>query len=395
MPWRRKADGRPYADTMVNATRYRESLLTTARRDQGPPWPDDAQCDTLYQLWKTHRLPQLLAGAPHGATSRDNPTPAAPEPGNPTIASLGAWYVDVIMVSRANAQETRDSNRRLFATLTTWMQAQHIQQVDDLAKHQDTIDLWTTHRLKTHAPGTVRKELCVIRAAFRAALDRDIIHTPPIRTWPRIRRTEPIYAEPLTPDQIHAILEFLKGKDTACYASIIFLAYTGCRPSDASRLRKDRLFGLDTSEPTALIRQQKTGKLVSVALTPPAIAAIRLGLTPDNKTPYVWPSRYGRPRKSVVLYNAVRRAGASMGLHVTPKSFRQALVSTLFDAGADQAMIAAITGHRSDAIEAYRKLRRSAAHALANQYADHLAQTTENVTTPSPQIVTPPPKPLV
>jgi len=53
------------------------------------------------------------------------------------------------------------------------------------------------------------------------------------------------------------------------------------------------------------------------------------------------------------------------------------IVSTLYDAGADPQMVARVTGHRSRAIEHYRKIRHGAPHILAQTYAQLLSDPSD------------------
>jgi integrase len=163
---------------------------------------------------------------------------------------------------------------------------------------------------------------------------------------------------------------------------IHFIAYTGLRPSDACNLTTDRLVDLDTDAPAALITQQKTGRLIPIALSPPALDAIRQALRPGTRNPepgtrLIFLDRRGHPIHPRTISRALEYHSRRLGLpKITAKTLRQMIVTSLYDAGIDPQMVAQITGHRSRAIEAYRKIRHGAPHKLAAAYADILTQDT-------------------
>lgn len=77
----------------------------------------------------------------------------------------------------------------------------------------------------------------------------------------------------------------------------------------------------------------------------------------------------GKPVNPNHLCVALRRFGETYDPPITAKTLRQFVVSTLLDLGYDLETIRRMTGHRSDAIWAYRQLRgshvRSAAESIA------------------------------
>jgi len=239
-----------------------------------------------------------------------------------------------------------------------------------LASRADAIDEYVVWRRRTSTPGNVRKELTIIKAVFNAAYERNLIAEKPLRVWPRLRLPEHGYPEPLPEDAFRRALEALEG--TKAENVVRYLAWTGSRPVDACRLLRSDLQDLDGPEPLAVVRQAKTGRLVAIALSPPAVEAIRAELARGIDSPYVFARRGGQPWTPSSVCWAIHMLGERCGFPLTAKTFRQSIVSRLYDAGADGELVRRITGHQSQAIGAYRRLRRGAAHDLARLYAEEM-----------------------
>lgn len=362
MPWRRKPDGRPYADLVIHGRRVRKTLLKRAERHQGPPYPDDDECERRYRL-------MLQAGAATLAAHTDGI-----QPGDPTIAELFGWYVDVVMLTRGNRPTSRDKNRVIFKRWCDALRAQGIRRVHDLARRPGAIEDHAAEMLRTYKPGSVMRDIRSLKAVFRAAVMRRVIKEDPVLEWPRYREPDPREPRPITPEEMQAFCEHLRAGTrygrSSLYNVLRFIAFTGCRPCDAAGLRRSELDHLDTDEPIAMLRQQKTGRYVAIALSPPAVDAIRDELARGRSSTYVFLDRRGKPWTAHAIGQGVRHHAHALGMpHITAKTFRQTVVSVLYDSGADGEMVRRITGHRSDAIEAYRRIRQSAAHDLARQFA--------------------------
>lgn len=304
---------------------------------------------------------------------------------NPAIAEIFEWYTDEIQVARGYTEGTRAETRRIFQTVAAFLHTHDVDLVADLVRTPRVLDTWIAHRLKTHKPGTVRKEWTKIRAALRAAAERGLAPTLPWYVWTPPSRPEKILSGGLDATHYHALLSRLQGNtrrrggQSSVYNVVRFLAFTGCRPIDACNLRRQ---DVDIEERLAVFIQQKTRKPVAVALNTEAIAAIQDELARCVETDRVFTDRLRKPLRPDVIGSALRWHSIKLGIDppITPKLFRQAVVSELIDAGADQEHIKAITGHRSDAIEAYKRLRKGAAHRLAQHFADRMnsSETPEN-----------------
>lgn len=287
-----------------------------------------------------------------------------------TISRLCEWYTSTVMPARANRPSTRLQDARILTRLAAYLREQGVTTVTELAAQPNALNAYVLHRQTMVSSSTINKELAVFRAVMRAAVEYALIDTPPVRRWPRLCTPDTGYPEPLSREDFTRVLDAMR--DSVHYHAVRFIAYTGCRPSDACNLRRGDLHDLYGHEPTAMIRQVKTGRYVAIALSPPAVDAVCDSLARDVASDYVFCRTDAQPfTPASVSISVVRRAKA-LGIACTPKSFRQSIVSRLYDRGADDMLVRRITGHQSDAIGAYRRLRRGAAHELASIYADEM-----------------------
>ena len=365
--WRRRPDGRPYADVWKDGKRYRVTLLPPDVAAKCPPWPTDEQCQIIFDGFCRNIYPTL------------GQAPAAVLSDSSTLGCLFDWYVDTIQPSRGDTEGTRESNRRILSGMAAWFATRNYSTVKELYAQPHVIHEWVTARLRDAKPSTVTKELSIFRAVFRAAVASGILDRLPLGEWPRIKRPARQYPEPLTPSEFAALLNRLRDGTVSAegrhypstiYNIVRFIAFTGCRPIDACQLRRDALIDIEGSDPRAMIHQQKTRQLVSVALSAPAVAAVCDELARGVTSVLVFTNRHRERFTPGTISAALRHHSAALGIRpITPKTFRQTLVSVLTDAGADSEAIQRITGHRSDAIQAYRLLRKRAAHEHAAEFA--------------------------
>ena len=354
MAWRRKKDGRPYADVFIDGVRRRVTLLRV-----GEKHIDDATAEARYRA-----VQDALGRGRVGLASNGRRVQS--------LSYLFTWYTDVCMPARGNRPDSIRINRVIFRNMGAFFDAHGITTVAELAANPGVIDAYVVDRRRVSAPTTIVKELARLRAMFRAAYERGMIEALPVRCWPKIKVPDIGYPEPLSRDDFQRLLaELDKAPHTG--RCVRFMAFCGCRSSDAVNLKKTDLQDLDSDEPIALLRQLKTGRHVAIALSPPAVEAIRAALADKHTSKFVFVDAHGRPITAKVIQSRVARAARRLGLEgVSSKSFRQSLVSVLYDGGADDLLVRRITGHQSQAIGAYRRLRKGAAHALARQYADSM-----------------------
>lgn len=336
--WSRKPDGRPFINVIINGKRRRLSLLLPG--ETAPP--PDAECQRRFERF-------LDSADAHPAT------PAPPK--SRTISALCDWYVETIMPARGYRESTREQNRVAFRRWTTDLAARGVRTPNDLERRPDVLDEVTAERLRTQKSSTVWKDLSKLKAVFAAAVSRNLLDAPPLREWPQPKRPAPEYHD--IPSQAE-IAAFLERTDATPYGPIVrFIAYQGCRPVDACELTIDRVHGAQAS-----IRQSKTGHPVPLEFSNQARDVVRAAIGP-RKTGAVFLVDE-RPIDPNTLCAAIRRHGAH---RITAKTLRQSVVSTLLDLGYDLETVRRITGHRSNAIWNYRKLRtdllRDAAQAIA------------------------------
>lgn len=302
--------------------------------------------------------------------------------GDPTLAELCAWYVDTVMVARGNAEITRQQNRRQFAEWVSFCAAQQIDTVSELAANSDAATAYVAALSATHKPSSVRKAVGKVRAALRAAQEAGIIESEPVKAWNLPKPVAPSFAAPITPEEFRTLIDRLEngvhvgnwqsGLGASCYLHIVrFLAYTGCRPSDACALT---IAAVDLERRTLRFRQSKTSAPTVLRLSAPAVDAIRAAMsdrTDTNQPVFLSPS--GGPFTPGAVANATIYHSRKAGLRkVTPKAFRIAAVTYAVAAGHDAEYVRALTGHESRAIRSYVRLLPDAAYDLAEGLANRL-----------------------
>lgn len=317
------------------------------------------EAEAILAAWVATSLPAFLR--------RKGTVPIATKP--QTIAALADWYVDVVMAGKAGRESTMRRARRILQGFAAFASDRGVDTVSDLATRPDTIDAFAAELLKRLQPSSAKMKLAYVRACLRAAYARHMIDAIP-RSWPTFRLPDAEYQQAISAADLKDLIARLVPTQ---YGPIVtFLAHVGCRPVDAVRLQWAAIVDLDSSAPVAVIRQSKTGQNVAIALAPQAAEVIRNERERRKESPYVFTKRNGRPIPVGTLINVIRAAGKAYSPRITAKSMRQHVVSTLFDAGADAALVRRVTGHRSDAIYKYRRLRASAAHEAAAIVAETL-----------------------
>lgn len=319
------------------------------------------EAEAVLAAWVKTRLPaflkQRLRKVPQGTQEVK------------TLTGLADWYVDTVMAGRAGRESTMRRARRILHDFSAFATERGLDTVKDLAAHPDAIDAYAAELLKRLQPSSAKMRLAYLRAALRAAYARHMTDAIP-RSWPTFRLPDAEYEAAVNAEDIRDMLRRLQPTQ---YAAIVtFLAHVGCRPVDAVRLQWAAIVDLDSPAPIAVIRQSKTGQNVAVALAPHAAEVIRQERENGSGSPYVFTKRNGRPFPVQSFINVIRRFGAAYSPKITAKSFRQHVVSTLFNAGVDAAIVRRVTGHRSDALYKYRRLRASAAHEAAAIVAETL-----------------------
>jgi integrase len=303
------------------------------------------------------------------------------ESGDPTLADLCRWYRTVVQTARGNAQCTKDQNKEIFKRFVDWMAAKGVQTACDLQARAHLVDEYAALLLETKKPGTVKKELVKVKAVFAAAVARRRIPAPPILVWPVPKQKQPLYDDLMSPKDFQRLIEHLKSGTrnangvgergrSQIYGIVRFMALQACRPVDACNLLWSNLHRDDPSGPYAVIRQQKTGHPVAMALSREALELIREEEARGIKSPYVFAGRDGKHVTVGTVYHALLWHCKKLKLpRIHPKKFRQFGVSALIAAGADELYVRSVTGHESASVRNYKRKVASRSYDLAETLA--------------------------
>jgi len=340
--WNRKSNGKPYIDYMVGGKRCRESLL----RVDDTSYLDDKECQRRFDSWTSNHIPAL---------------------DNTAFVSLVPWYVDVIQVARGCVESTRDLTRHDLGLWVEYCNRQGVLDVATLEQTPGAIDLWVGEMLTRYSTNTVRRQIANLKAMLRAAWERGIIDVQPVRAWPRLQPKRK-QISPLTPQEVGLVLREVQLNGGQWYRPLAFIAMTGCRPIDATRLEWRHIF------PEYIeITQAKTGQPVRIPLT--GTLTDLLGPKQALSAP-VFLNPTGRvclPRVlSGVLADCATRA---IGIPVRCRVLRQSVTTWAIRQGYDRSMIGALTGHRSDAIDHYIGLGENAAGQIQATWASAIADS--------------------
>jgi integrase len=351
--WSRKPDGRPFVNVVIHGKRQRISLLTqehVRHRNLAPP---DAECQRLFEHFVRVTLPRLQGAAPD---CND-------------IQALFDWYVETILEAKAAAKASIWSYRYRLGEIAQFLRKRGVSTVQELAAKPDRVNDYIRHRRKDAKPRTIKTELAMWKAAFRAAKRLKVIDVEPISDWPAVRAPRPAYEDFDVKDAILKMLDRLRGRP--CYNAARFVAFQGCRPSVACALRRNEVHDLDTDKPYISLVDPKTNERHLMPLSPGAAGVIREELARGVQTLYLFTDKTGAPFRPARLSDAMHDHGKRFG--VSAKTCRQYIVSRLYDAGCDDAKVKRVTGHASAAVRTYRHLRRDAGYSeIATATADLL-----------------------
>lgn len=337
--WRRKPDGTPFVDVFVDGKRHRHSLLC----DDDTTKLTDEEAEARFREWIQHVLPVYNEEMPK----------------DPGIVSLRKWTLSEHALTAGWTYATQESVRRAFIAIETHCGDMRLQEVG--YRH---IAGMVAEMRKTYSPSTIRTTLANLRMSWKAAGRSGW----PVQVfeWPTVKVPARI-PECFSTGQIRALQEASEGK---LRVAVYLLSYFGPRPVDVCRLKWEDFSKRDDG--TLMVRwiQQKTHAPVSVPV-PAEVAAVL----------QEWAVRTGRRSGEIIdmrpnaLCRSVRRLTlAVLGEESGPKKFRASVVSTLLEMGADRAAVGAITGHRSNAIEAYIASVGKQSEILLDRFSARLAQ---------------------
>lgn len=331
--WRRKRDGRPYADVKIAGKRRRISLL---KRGEHGADVDDAECahraETAVRIWTQH-------------ATRAAAAPATPQ----TLEQLVKVYLQTVAPLRRRGAGATAREFRL-AYFVRWCKAQQLVTVADLRRSPGWCDRYVRHLLtepvgrqrQPRKPYTAHVFLAHVKAMFRFAYEREFIDEAIVRKWPRIP-VPPRQPRAFTVDELSAILAYAR-QHSKHAAALEFVCRVGCRPSDAALLRWT---DVNFAGNVIVFRQAKTSGLVEI----PMVGGLRQLMlecrasSRGSGTVFETAPAALTCSISLICRNAVGRGSA--------KWIRAAVVSMLMNAGVDRLDIQRVTGHASDAIESY------------------------------------------
>lgn len=330
--WRRKANGKPFADLVIDGRRVRVSLVKRGER-----WQDltdavlDKRAETAARIWTQHaRRPAA------------QPT---------TLDELRLWYLRGPLRARGVTASTVRQNEVILARFVAWCERLGLTTVAQLRARHGWPDEYLAELLATLRPGTANQRLAKVAAMFRAAYQRDLLAEPVVRAWPHARVPEPAPRAFTAEDVVRLVVWAHEHHPGTFARSVEFLARVGCRPSDVAGLQWS---SVDWGTALIEIRQKKTGGLVEIPLTPGLAQLLReQRVSVPADCPWVFPTRSGQRQSDNTLTAQVQRACKSCLGYGSAKWLRAHVVTTLLGQGADRLDVARITGHASNAIASY------------------------------------------
>jgi len=177
--------------------------------------------------------------------------------------------------------------------------------------------------------------------------------------------------EDLTPDQLKALLDTLEKSENKQVANLMKLAlYTGMRRGELFRLQWN---DIDYERGFIRIREPKGGKSATIPLNTAARELLQSHPKPKRKSPFVFPGKDGRQRRSV--QNATNEIKKAAGL---PAGFRplhglrHVYASMLASSGrVDMYVLQKLLTHKSPAMtQRYAHLRDDALKSASGVVAD-------------------------
>lgn len=241
------------------------------------------------------------------------------------------------------------------------------------------VDAFVTARIEEGIGGTtIGQNIKVIRAVFREAIKDGHIQFNPA-DGVQTPKAQPVHRGTFTPTEIRMLIEETSGE----WKTLIMLGYfTGARLNDCSRMvwsgdrrDQDQVEGVDLTAETLCYWSHKTEKLVTVPIHPELLKHLE-ELASDDPEPHIMPGMAtkgpgGRHGLSQSFKELMRRAGIDSQKVSTDRkrnlsrrsfhSLRHSFNSGLANAGVDQKLRMAMTGHESEAIN-----DRYTHHALEN-----------------------------
>jgi len=198
----------------------------------------------------------------------------------------------------------------------------------------------------------------LLQGVLQRACEWDRLASNPARAVRKPAAARARAVEPLTPDAVETIREWLKLRGLIRDATLVsVLAYAGLRPGEALALPwsavRDRTLLIDAAVSVGVVGETKTRRRRTVRLLPPLAAdlaewRLAAGRPPDDAL--VFPGHDGRPWSPAAYKNWNRRvyrpATAAAGLtSARPYDLRHSFVSLLIAEGHNVVEVARQAGH--------------------------------------------------
>jgi integrase len=226
-----------------------------------------------------------------------------------------------------------------------------------------TPSIVTRFRLELEAEGvgrvSIRKAITLLQGVLQRACEWDRLTSNPARAVRKPTATRARAVEPLTPDAVEAIRDWLLQRGLLRDATLVsVLAYAGLRPGEALALTwsavRDRTLLIEAAVSVGVVGETKTRRRRTVRLISPLLAAdlaewrLAAGRPPDDAL--VFPGHDGCPWSPAAYKNWHRRffrpAIAAAGLAgARPYDLRHSFVSLLIAEGHNVVEVARQAGH--------------------------------------------------
>lgn len=254
--------------------------------------PDETEQDA-FRKWCGFVFERLAAGSDSERQANDI---------GPTIREVVDHYLLSYLPAKNSAKASIVRATGILYDFERFCAARKIGRTGQLTPA--TVDAWAAMIMTTRSPKTCHNSLSALRAAINAAVDRDMIPASPIRKW-LMPSVPEVHVEPLTPEQLRAVLSIIRAKAPTIAPLITWMAYTGQRPSDAVTLA---WADVDVSRRIVVRRQEKTKRLATFEISPQAVRVLESVATREkSRDGTVFLSSYGLPFSKNTVYNEFTR----------------------------------------------------------------------------------------
>lgn len=319
--WRRKPDGRLYADLrdlrdkLPAGASTRPTLLTPADIHAG----DLRLTDDEAQRRFTALVKSITAEpAPDGGAGA---APAARRSAadNPTLHAIHDYYVQTYLPNRNAAPKSITKANQVTRDFSEWCADRRIGRIQQIGRRTaDEFAAWLDAKGKS--PKTIHNALGTLRACYNAAVDAELIAANPVRKWPMPRLDDPDI-QIITPDEVAEVVRIIREWCPRIYPPVYWIALTGNPPSDTVALQWSQV-DLDAS----FVRRTriKTRRLMRYPIPPEAVALLR---AQRRDSDLVFITDKGRPfdanRLTMTMQHWRKKAGFQkhIGLYTLRHSF--------------------------------------------------------------------------